>query len=483
MTEKRMIAKESNVPGDETVDVVVIGSGFAGLSAALEAHEAGASVVVFEKMKTYGGNSIISDGGIAAAGTDLQKKHGVRDSADLMYKDMLKAGLGMNYPELVRVLADQAHDAWEWSMDYLGVEYLDRVDVFGGHSVARCYTAEDVSGATIIKQQMRKINELNITVRYSSCLQRFISNSEGRTCGVVIRDGYDYRDPHKGQDLRVEAKKGVVLASGGFAGDVAFRMAQDPRLTAQIDTTNKPFATAEALKQAMYIGAAPVQLSHIQMGPWASPDEKGYGDGPQFSEYIVFPYGIIVDPVSGRRFVNELSDRKTIADQMLALGHPCIGVADSKAVQEAGWNIDAGIKKQVIRKFATLAELAACYAIPFQNLAATLQSFNESFANGGDRDRGKPLLPHAAPITNPPYYSMRLWPKVHYTMGGIRINTRAQVIDLEGNIIKGLYAAGEVTGGVHGACRLGSCSITECLVFGRIAGKNAAREIGPSRPE
>jgi len=136
---------------DEIADVVVIGSGFAGLTAAIEARNAGASVIIIEKMKARGGNSIISDGGIAAADTLMQEKAGIKDSPELMYSDMLKAGLGLNYPELVRVVAEQSNEALQWSIDYLGVKYLERVDQFGGHSVPRCYTPLNVSGSTIIQ--------------------------------------------------------------------------------------------------------------------------------------------------------------------------------------------------------------------------------------------------------------------------------------------------------------------------------------------
>src|SRR6056297_5266 len=164
MKENNMIFEDKIDNWDEVTDIVVIGSGFAGLSAAIEAHEAGASVIVLEKMKASGGNSIISDGGIAAPGTNLQKKYGINDSTDLMYQDMLKAGLGLNDPDLVRVLVDQAKGAFEWSIDYLKVEYLDRVDIFGGHSVPRCYTAKNISGSTIIKKLIEKMNEFNIKI-------------------------------------------------------------------------------------------------------------------------------------------------------------------------------------------------------------------------------------------------------------------------------------------------------------------------------
>lgn len=475
MKDNSLVLDKAIARWHEEIDVVVVGSGFAGLSAALEAHETGASVVVLEKMKSYGGNSIISDGGIAAPGTKLQRKYNITDFPDRMYEDMLKAGLGINYPELVRVLVDKANDAFEWSIDYLGVDYLDRVDIFGGHSVPRCYTAKGVTGATIIKKQIEKIKELNIGLRFRAYLKNLVSNSNGRICGVVIRQGYDHKDPEIGRDIYIKAKKGVILAAGGFGADIGFRMTQDPRLTEKISTTNKPFATAEVIKQAINAGAVPVQLSHIQLGPWASPDEKGYGDGPQFSEYIVFQYGIVIDSATGSRFVNELSDRKTLSDKILAIGHPVIGIADAKAVKQSGWNIAGAIRKGVVNIFDTLKELAAFYDIPYQNIQETIEDFNKSFINGFDKSFGKPLIENASPIVNPPYYAMRLWPKVHFTMGGIRINVDSQVIDLEGNIIQGLYAAGEITGGVHGASRLGSCSITDCIVFGRIAGKKAAK--------
>lgn len=472
MREKTIYFEENIESWDEITDVVVVGSGFAGLTAAIEARNAGASVIILEKMRAVGGNSIISDGGIAAPGTNLQKKYGINDSPEMMYKDMLKAGQGINYPELVRVLVDNANDAFQWSIDYLGVEYLDRIDIFGGHSVPRCYTAKNITGSTIIKKQMEKINELGMEVRFKSYLKGLVQDSMGRIFGVVVREDYDYKDSQRGRDRYIKAEKGVILASGGFGSDVDFRVAQDPRLTEEIGTTNKPFATSEVIKQSVRAGAMPVQLSHIQLGPWASPDEKGYGVGPQFSEYIVFQYGIIVDPVTGKRFVNELADRKILSDQLLSIGHPCIGIADSKAVKESGWDINASMKKKVVRKFDTLKELASFYKIPHKDLEETLNNFNGNFVEGVDKNFGKPLIENATPIVAPPYYAIRLWPKVHFTMGGIRIDTNAQVIGIDGNIIENLYAAGEITGGVHGASRLGSCAITECMVFGRIAGKN-----------
>jgi flavocytochrome c len=461
---------------NDEFDVIVVGSGFAGLTAAIEARNAGASVVVLEKMNAVGGNSVISDGGIAAAGTDLQVKHGISDTPDDLYADMLKAGLGINYPELVRIVVDQAADVFEWSRQYLGVEYLDRVDIFGGHSVPRCYTAKNVSGATIIKKMVEKLDQLGIEVRLQTCLKGIIRDGDGRVCGVRVQRGYPGQVVKPGEDHLIKARRGVILATGGFSSDIPFRSAQDPRLTGIIDSTNKPFATAETLIAALKIGAAPVQLSRIQLGPWASPDEKGYGVGPRFSEYIVFQYGIIVDPATGHRFINELADRRSLADQLLTIGHPCIGLADAAAVEVSGWTIEKCLQKGVVHAFDSLEAAATFYQIPGIQLAATVDRFNAGVKAGADPDFAKPLLASAGPIQTPPYYGVRLWPKVHYTMGGLRIDTQGAVIDLEGQPIQGLYAAGEITGGIHGASRLGSCSITECLVFGRITGRQAASQ-------
>jgi len=461
---------------DEITDILIIGSGFACLAAAIEACNAGASVVILEKMHAPGGNSIISDGGIAAAGTEMQRKSGIKDSPSLMYRDMLKAGLSINYPDLVRQVTEKSNEVLQWSIDYLGVQYMDRIDIFGGHSVPRCYTPVGVSGSAIIKRQLKKLEEMGIKVRTQAYFRSFIRDSEGEITGVMVRDDYSHKYAESGVDKRIKVEKGIVLATGGFGSDVQFRAVQDPRLTKDIDTTNKPFATAEALKEALRINAMPVHLSHIQLGPWGTPDEKGYGVGARFSDYIVFPYGIVVEPDSGKRIVNELANRKTISDAILNIGHPCVGIADARAVETTGWNIRPCLEKGVVKKFDQLQELASCYGISPGELILTVEQYNGCIKEKLDKEFGKQILPDASPISTPPYYSIRTWPKVHHTMGGVQINTNAQVIDINQKPIPRLYAAGEVTGGIHGACRLGSCAVTECLVFGRIAGRNAATE-------
>jgi flavocytochrome c len=374
----------------------------------------------------------------------------------------------------VRTLTEESAETFQWTIDYLGVKYLDRVDQFGGHSVARGYTTHNRSGSAFIKQMLIKLKELGIPVRTRVFLQTILKNTSGRVCGVRVREGYRYPDENSGVLKTISARKAIILATGGFANDIDFRTGQDPRLGRDIMSTNKYSTTAEALREAIRIGAMPVHLSWIQLGPWACPDEKGYGIGPDFASYIAFPYGMIVDPATGKRIANELADRKTRADAILQKGHPCIVLTDKKGVECSGYQIEHCLKKGVVKKFEQVDAIADGYKMPTAAFKETLETFNRYVENGVDEAFGKPILPDARPLKHPPYYCMRIWPKVHHTMGGVLINNNAQVLDLSKKPLHGLYAAGEVTGGIHGASRLSCCAISDCLVFGRIAGRNAA---------
>ncbi|MGB3651244.1 MAG: FAD-binding protein, partial [Rivularia sp. (in: cyanobacteria)] len=205
------------------------------------------------------------------------------------------------------------------------------------------------------------------------------------------------------------------------------------------------------------------------------PDEKTDKIASEFF-YTVFPYGIVINPITGKRIVNELADRKTRADAILNVGQPCIGIADLKGTYISGHNIDKHLNRDIINIFQNLEKLALAYNLPDKALKETINQYNNYVENYRDEEFQKPIPIDAKPL-QPPYYAIRLWPKVHYTMGGVEINTKAQVIDINNQPIPNLYAAGEVTGGIHGASRLGGCAVTECLVFGRIAGRNAALEI------
>lgn len=457
-----------------TSDVVVIGSGFAGLAAAIEAKQSGCDVVVLEKMPIPGGNSAISGGLLAVSGSPLQEKGGIHDTSELMFADMMKAGLGINYPHLARLVAEQSLATLRWTLS-LGVEYKDHLNHLGGHSVPRTYNTNCGTGSGILQPLLTRCRELGIAIDLKTKFNDFVLDEQGLICGVeVARDGV-YNNDEAGILARIRAKKGVVLACGGFGNDIAFRMTQDPRLTDIVDTTNHRGATAEGLLSALKVGATPVHLSWIQMGPWASFDEKGWGVGSIFTMLAGFPYGIMVDARDGKRFVNEMSDRRLRTDAMLFSDRIPVAIVDSLGVKYAT-TLDKCIKRGVVQSFDTIEELATTYSIPLVELKETLERYRLSLLHGRDIEFGKPISQDLKPIEHPPFYAIRLMPKVHHCMGGVRINERAQVLSIaNGQPIPGLYAAGEVTGGVHGASRLGSNAIVDCLVFGRIAGQSVAQ--------
>lgn len=456
-------------------DVVVIGSGFAGLAAALEAKAAGSSVLVFEKMRVPGGNSIINGGVIAAVGTAFQQEKEIKDSPELMYEDMMKAGLRLNHPELTRMVAEQSKEVFQWTMDYLGVKYVGLLHM-GGHTVARSHMTHNSSGSAIVQRQLAKLKEMGVDVDTGTYLEKLFQNKDARVVGVQVREGYRFPDENSGKVKRIKAKKGVVMATGGFSNDVAFRMIQDPKLVDKVESTNQPGATAEAFKEALRRGATPVQPSWIQLGPWASPDEKGFGLGPHFASGAVFVYGIMVDPATGKRFIDELADRKKRADAIIQTGHPCVGIADDVAAKKCGGPpglLEKVLERGVVKKFDTFQDLCREYDMPYEAVKKSVEDYNSYVRAGEDKAFGRVIAKDAKPIEKPPFYAMRLWPKVHHTMGGVQINKDAAVVGLDQRPIKGLYAAGELAGGIHGAVRLGSCAVVDCLVFGRIAGKNA----------
>jgi len=460
---------------DDQVDVAVVGSGAAGLSAAIEAAEAGASVVVFEKMKAIGGNTRISDGGLAAAGTPEQRSRGIEDSPDLFLEDVCRAGLHLNHRDLAALVARRAADAVAWTRETLGVRYLDRLDRFGGHTAARCLTTENHSGADIIRAQRARLEQLGVEIRTGCTMRGLHRDCEGAVLGIQIRDRSASDEEDGGWTRHVRAARSVVLATGGFAADVRFRALQNPRLDAAIESTNHPGATAEALRAALTIGALPVHLSWIQTGPWACPDERGYGHAASFASYAVYPAGIVVDPAAGKRIMNEWADRRERSDRLFEVGHPCVGLVDDVGAERAPDRLARCLRKGTVRAFEDLRDLAAAYGMPAATLEQTVREYNHLVCRGKPDEFGKSLDQRAGqPIEHSPFYAVRQWPKVHYTPGGLGIDTRARVLDLEGRPIPGLFAAGEVCGGIHGAGRLGSCALTECIVFGRIAGQEAA---------
>lgn len=452
-----------------TYDVIVIGSGFAGLSAAIECKMNGGNVVVLEKMKAIGGNSIISDGGIAAPDTPEQKSLGIDDSIELMYADMMKSGDGLNDSTITKIICEHALEAYQWSKDVLGVQYMSRVDIFGGHSVPRCYSPDPLSGYTIIQKMKQKCDELGIEIKLQAYVESFILN-QNRVIGVLIDSNYSIDPSHTKQRMELFANKGIIVASGGYAADSEFIHNHVNHFPSSFLTTNKKTTTANVLDLCIKLGAATIHLDLIQWMPWTTQNESGYGIGGLFGDYIVSSNGILIDTKNGLRFVNECGNRKQVTQEILRV-KDVIGLVDSKSVINSGWNLEKAVKLNIVQSFNSLDELSNAFNIPTPSLMNTINTYNSILTSHQKDTFGKQFETWMTPIQIPPFYAMSITPKTHYTLGGLVTDLNTNVLDINHNPIDGLYAIGEVTGLTHGANRLGSCSVTECLVMGRIAGK------------
>ena len=465
---------------DETTGFLIIGTGFAGLAAALEAHYLGLpsdQIMILEKMPTAGGNSIINGGAIAAAGTDMQEKEGIKDSPDLLYADILKAGGGLAHPSLARRIADESVENFYWLRDKIGVKFK-AVTFHGGHSVKRSHAVTNNSGSGFINPMLAKLKEFGITPRLRTIVDEIIVNDKKCVLGVKARINYRFGRENSGKVVYIRATKGVLLASGGFSNNVKMRMSHDPRLNEKFTSTNHPGATGEMIQEAQEIGANTIQMDWIQLGPWTSPDEQGFGVAPLFVESAV-GYGPMIDPVTAKRFIQESGNRKVRADAIVAMGHPAVIYTTLKNAQTAiiGKNMtqelyDRAVKNGVIKVYKTLDEMAADLKIPLDALKKTNDTFNSYIKAQKDPDFNCMMFKDATP-NEKNLLVVRLWPRVHHCMGGLEINDKAQVLSVRGEPINGLYAAGEVTGGVHGMVRLGTVAVADCIIFGRVAARTA----------
>ncbi|QIR15929.1 flavocytochrome c [Shewanella aestuarii] len=469
--------KATGIKWDQEIEIVIIGSGFAGLAAAIEAKKLGAKDVhIFEKMSYFGGNSAINGGLFAAPVTPMQQKEGVEDSVERMVADQLAAGRGIADEALLRHVASHAMEALQMTLD-AGSEYHPYLQQLGGHSVARTYQTTVSCGAGITQPLLKKCRELGVNTHNRSKFEGFLVGEKGEVLGIKMRENYHFGEDQPGKIIHIRAKRGVIMATGGFAQNVNLRMAQDPTLTSEVGCTNAPGATGEGMYEMFRLGAIPVHLAHIQSGPWASPDEGGFGYVSNYSIYN-FPHSIAINRLTGKRFMDEIADRKTRADAELACRDeqgnalPPILItsyADSKKHP----NTEKVIKYNVGWKFDSVEELAKHFNVPLNPLKAQIEEYNGYVKTGKDAQFGKNMTKAKDKYIKAPFTVVRLWPKVHYCQGGVMVNTKAEVKDsFTGEPIKGLYAAGEVCGGIHGVSRLGSCSIPECMVMGMTAARS-----------
>ena len=464
-------AKEVPKAWDKETDVLVVGTGFAGLAAAIEAHDAGARVILVEKNKFVGGNSVIASGGYNAVDPERQKAQDIKDSVELHYQQTLEGGDFRGDPENVRYFVENALDGLKW-LEKLGAEYDPKVFTIVGALWPRSHgVAGGGRGAATIKVMKDQVKARNIPILMEHKLTGLTREypEKGKILGVELE--------HKGATLHIKAKKAVVLATGGFAADVSMRTKYDPRLTKDVPTTNVPSATGEAILAAADVGSDIVGMDYIQGLIACNYYTKKYGSLANLG----IDHAIFVN-IEGKRFVAEDQRRDVMAEGTLVQPKKVLlWVADDQCKKRYNdKKIEKILEKDLIFKADTIEGLAAIlkekFEVPVDVFIETVKKYNESARNGVDNEFGKRPT-NLKPLEKGPFWASPTQVGVHHTMGGIRIiGPTCQVLDRWGKTIPRLYAAGEMTGGIHGTNRLGGNATADCIVFGRTAGKKAAAE-------
>jgi len=461
---------------DETLDVVIIGSGFTGLSAAAESAGAGIETVILEKMPVYGGNSIINGGEYNSWDDEFhlrQKLNLGDDSVDLHEKDTLKGGDFYGFPELVDIFVKGATPSLNWMIDNGGLKLREVLNRTGGHSAYRTHTCVEGVGRCYT-EALKKIAEgrgakirLNTEVTW---IWRKDADLKSPVEGVEIMTG--------GKTKNIKIRKALILASGGFSRNKEMRQSFNPSIVPEFNCTNHPGATGEMIRYAQAVGADALQLAFIQLYPYAEP-EKGLLDTPAVYPFRGPGFGIVYVNKLGKRFVNEMERRDVVSTAQIKTGlKPTYSIFNEAMIPKMGTKeeVERGMARGRFIKADTIAELAGKLSIPANTLEETIKNHNTYMKEGKDPDFGRKFTKVMIPLEEGPFYAIAQWPAVHHTMGGLRINKDTQVIDIWGKPIPRLYAAGEGTGGIHGSNRLGGNATPSCIVYGRIAGTNAAKE-------
>ena len=468
--DKKALKKAAReLPKTSNYDVVVIGAGGAGFSAAITARNAGANVVLLEKMPAVGGNSLISGAEMNAAKNWVQPKLGINDdSPELHAQDTFKGGDGKGDMKVINVMTHQALDAAKWCRDYLGVRFEDdNLFFFGGHSRKRALIPVGHTGTEFIAKFQAKADELGIPVITNMKAEELIKNKDGRVVGVkATMDGSEYT---------FNAKGGVVLATGGFGANPEMVKKYNPKIDERFKTTDAPGSTGEALYMAERAGAELVNMGYIQTYPICDP----LSGAIELIADARFDGAIMLNQ-EGKRFVEELQRRDVLSEAILnQTGQYCwvlwndnIGKI-SNTVKAHANEYEAFTKQGIMTTCDDLKCIADFTKIPFDQLRKTVKRVSDMAGKGNDKD-----FNHRSGLVDMQqgkYYVIKAVPSTHHTMGGVRINEKAEALTAEGKVIPGLWAAGEVTGVTHGTNRLGGNAYTDIIVFGRIAGEAAAK--------
>ena len=492
---------------EETVDVVVVGAGGAGMTAAITATDAGKKVIVVESQPIAGGNSVRSTGGMNAAKTPYQDKNefkeaagvektlataaekfadnatitalaatvksqwdayqanpqGYFDSVELMELDTLIGGKGKNNPELVKALAENSAAAIEW-LASIGAD-VKNVGAFGGASVKRIHRPVNADGkVTAVGAYIVPILEKNLQDRNVQFLFDTTANE------IIMKDGKAVGIKATGKDgnkVTINAKS-VVIATGGFGANAEMVEKYKPELKG-FATTNAEGAQGQGIEMATAVGAATVDMDQIQIHPTVHIEEDG--NAHLITEGLRGDGAILVN-AEGKRFYDEVSTRDKVSAAIIAQPEKSAWLVVDQSMVDKSAVIAGYIKSGYTVTGATYEELAKAMGVDEATFVSTMNTWNQAVEAKTDAEFNRTSF--ANPLTAAPYYAIKITPAVHHTMGGIVINPKAEVLNEKGEAISGLYAAGEVTGGVHGANRLGGNAVADFVVFGRIAGQSAA---------
>lgn len=453
-----VIEEGGNPNAPQNYDVVIVGSGGAGLAAAIQAHDEGARVVIIEKMPTIGGNTIKASVGMNAAETRFQKLKGIEDSKELFFEETLKGGQFKNNPVLLREFVDLAPEAIEWLANH-GIE-LNDITITGGMSIDRTHRPADRSavGGFLISGLVKNINSRNIEVLLETSVAEILYEN-GAVTGVKVVDEYN--------DSRILNAKSVIVATGGFSANRELVVKYRPELDGFV-TTNHKGATGSGIAMLEKIGAGTVDMGEIQIHPTVE----------QTTSYLVSESirggGAILVSQAGKRFYNEMETRDKVSAQLIALPEKSAWIVFDEQVRMNNKAADEYIAKGFVISAPTVAELAVKLNMSeHHTLEATLARYNNFVIMQKDEDFGRQTaLRH--PLSEGPFYAIRVAPGVHHTMGGVTIDTTTAVLDSQKQVINGAWACGEVVGGIHGANRIGGNAVADIIIFGILAGGNAA---------
>ncbi|SKA04007.1 fumarate reductase flavoprotein subunit [Pilibacter termitis] len=441
----------------EKYDVIIVGAGGAGMTAAIEAKDKGLNPVVFEKMPVAGGNTLKASAGMNAAETKFEKEKNVTDSKDLFFEETLKGGGGKNDQELLRFFVDNSASAIDW-LDQNGMK-LDNLTTTGGMSVTRTHRPTDGSavGGYLVKGLLENIHKRNIPLFVNADVTK-INEKDGKISGVEVT--FDQKDKKE------ISSNAVIVTTGGFGANEEMIKKYRPDLVGYV-STNQEGSTGDGIKMIEALGGATVDLDQIQIHPTVV-QKNGY----LITEAVRGEGAILVNG-EGKRFFNEMETRDKVSKAILETKEKSAYLILDSGVKERVKAIATYEKQGFVVEGKTIAELAEKIKLPAEALEATVNEWNKSVADKQDTAFGRKTAMEND-LSKAPYYAIQIAPGIHHTMGGVKINTKTEVLNKDGKAITGLFAAGEVTGGLHGANRIGGNAVADIIIFGRQAGSQSA---------